>query len=89
VQFFKQARRLEGCVKVVVVPATSVLEIVHAARLARECVPGWDFILQPASGVRWKNSALRGRLENFVQTAAPLHPHVRLIPQIHIPLGLA
>ena len=89
VQFLKKARRLAGCVKVVVVPATTALEIVHAARLAEECVPGWDFILQPASGVNWKHPAARRRLELFVQTAARLHRHLRLIPQIHPGLGWA
>jgi organic radical activating enzyme len=89
VQFLKKSRQLPGCVKVVVVPGTTALEIVHAARLAWECVPKWDFILQPATGVKWKTTAAQQRLENFMQTASRLHPHVRLIPQMHPILGIA
>jgi 7-carboxy-7-deazaguanine synthase len=89
VKFLKLARRLAGCVKVVVVPATTVLEIVHAARLAWECVPGWNLILQPATGEKWKTAARRRHLELLLQTAARLHPRVRLLPQLHPVLGMA
>jgi organic radical activating enzyme len=87
--FLRHARSVDGCVKVVVVPKTSAVEIVQAARLIRQCVPRWDFIIQPATGVAWKKTPARLQLEALLQAAAHVHPAVRLIPQIHPMLGWA
>ncbi|NTV52095.1 MAG: 7-carboxy-7-deazaguanine synthase QueE [Candidatus Firestonebacteria bacterium] len=82
-EFLKASQPLSGCVKLVVVPATSRAEVAKAARLARESAPGWDLVLQPVTGVAWKKMTARKHLEALLQTAARLHPRVRLIPQIH------
>ncbi len=86
--FLKAAKTLPGAIKLVLVPKTSSVEIVQAARLAQRIVPKWDLILQPATGINWKLKTHQHRLNSFIQAAGQIHSRVRLIPQIHPILGL-
>jgi organic radical activating enzyme len=87
--FLKSIFNVEGCVKVVIVPQTTVSEIATAARMALRWVPEWDFILQPSGGRTWGSVSNRKQLQVLAQRALIENPRVRLIPQAHRQLGIA
>jgi len=87
-RFLAVAAKKDGCLKMVVTPATTPAEIRAAVRLARLKVPRWDFILQPAAGFAWRQGRAAEVLEQLLRAASALHPEVRVIPQIHRLMGI-
>lgn len=84
----KKFPQKQGCIKMVIMPETSKREIAKAAALAYAVKPGWDLIIQPATGAAWKSPSGRKTLEMLMKTVIRKHPQVRLLPQIHPVLGI-
>ena len=80
--FMSLAKNVLCHIKFVLSTKTSDAELLEAAQLSSRHAPGVPFILQPqtlGSGL-----ALTGaQLLKLQETAASVHPDVRIIPQIH------
>jgi len=77
-----------GCIKAVISPSSMPVEIEAAAKLARQCRPEWDFILQPVTGGQWTSGKNKKVLELLSQTALAGNPRARVIPQVHRLAGM-
>lgn len=86
-RFLDAARNKPGQAKAVVGPKTPAGEIEAAARLLRETAPEWPLILQ-ALTVDGKVAVSGRDLLALQETAARIHPPVRVIPQTHRLLGV-
>jgi organic radical activating enzyme len=85
--FLGVARNKPGQAKAVVGPETAAGEIEAAARLLQETAPEWPLILQ-ALTVDGKVAVSGRDLLALQETAARIHPPVRVIPQTHRLLGV-
>ncbi len=77
-----------GCIKAVISPLSMLGEIEAVAKLARQCRPEWDFILQPVTGKQWKSIKNQRVLELLSQKALKSNPRARVIPQVHHLMGI-
>jgi organic radical activating enzyme len=86
--FFSSCLGLAGCVKVVFNQDTTCEEIAEAAKMSSRWSPGWDFILQPMSGLKWPTTQALTHLNALIRIALAHNSNTRVIPQIHKLLGL-
>ncbi len=77
-----------GCIKAVISPSSMPVEIEAAAKLARQCRPEWDFILQPVTGCQWNSGKNKKVLELLSKKALAGNPRARVIPQVHRLMGI-
>lgn len=74
--------RLAGQVKCVVGTATTLAEIEQASRLVAETAPDSSLILQPVT-IDGRPAVPGHQLLAFQAAGSRLHPHLRIIPQVH------
>ncbi len=92
---FKQYHKLlsslswtAGCIKAIISPSSMPEEIEAVAKLAGQCRPEWDFILQPVTGKQWDSIKNQRVLEFLSQKALETNPRARVIPQVHHLMGI-
>ncbi|MBN1596565.1 7-carboxy-7-deazaguanine synthase QueE [candidate division FCPU426 bacterium] len=87
-RFLQKIATPHGCIKIVVGSKTSMTELEKAFILARKIKPDWELVLQPISDKTGPNLLGRNMLAKILDKAVAIHPHVRIIPQLHRCLGV-